>query len=133
MITIREEIASDVPAREALLDRCLGERRTAKSSERLREGRLPAAGLALTAERDGAVALGGQRKACGRQPALAQALARLGGAALAEAAVEQRLAGRNIRSDFLADRDHDAPPAGAPANPQAFPAPRASAATTSRG
>lgn len=55
MITIREEIASDVPAREALLDRCLGERRTAKSSERLREGRLPAAGLALTAERDGAV------------------------------------------------------------------------------
>jgi predicted N-acetyltransferase YhbS len=55
MITIREEIASDVPAREALLDRCLGERRTAKSSERLREGRLPAQGLALTAERDGAV------------------------------------------------------------------------------
>lgn len=55
MITIREEIASDVPAREALLDCCLGERRTAKSSERLREGRLPAAGLALTAERDGAV------------------------------------------------------------------------------
>lgn len=55
MITIREEIASDVPAREALLDRCLGERRSAKSSERLREGRLPAEGLALTAERDGAV------------------------------------------------------------------------------
>lgn len=55
MITIRDEIASDIPAREALLDRCLGERRTAKSSERLREGRLPADGLALTAERDGAV------------------------------------------------------------------------------
>jgi predicted N-acetyltransferase YhbS len=55
MIMIREEIASDVPAREALLDRCLGERRTAKSSERLREGRLPAAGLSLTAERDGVV------------------------------------------------------------------------------
>ncbi len=55
MITIREEIASDIPAREALLDRCLGERRTAKSSERLREGRLPAQGLALTAERDGVV------------------------------------------------------------------------------
>ena len=55
MITIREEIASDVPAREALLDRCLGERRSAKSSERLREGRLPAEGLALTAERDGTV------------------------------------------------------------------------------
>ena len=55
MITIRDEIAADVPAREALLDRCLGERRTAKSSERLREGRLPAEGLALTAERDGIV------------------------------------------------------------------------------
>ena len=55
MITIRDEIAADVPAREALLDRCLGERRTAKSSERLREGRLPAEGLALTAERDGAL------------------------------------------------------------------------------
>lgn len=55
MITIRDEVAADVPAREALLDRCLGERRTAKSSERLREGRLPAEGLALTAERDGTV------------------------------------------------------------------------------
>ncbi len=55
MITIRDEIAADVPAREALLDRCLGERRTAKSSERLREGRLPAEGLALTAERAGVV------------------------------------------------------------------------------
>ena len=53
MITIRDEIATDIAAREALLDRCLGERRTAKSSERLREGRLPAEGLALTAERDG--------------------------------------------------------------------------------
>ena len=55
MIQIRDEIAADVPAREALLDRCLGERRTAKSSERLREGRLPARGLALTAEQDGEV------------------------------------------------------------------------------
>lgn len=55
MITIREEVVSDVAAREALLDLCLGERRTAKSSERLREGRLPADGLALVAERDGAV------------------------------------------------------------------------------
>jgi predicted N-acetyltransferase YhbS len=55
MITIRDEIAADVPAREALLDRCLGERRTAKSSERLRDGRLPAEGLALSAEREGVV------------------------------------------------------------------------------
>lgn len=53
MITIRDEIAADIPAREALLDICLGERRTAKSSERLREGCLPAEGLALTAELGG--------------------------------------------------------------------------------
>ncbi len=53
MITIRDEIAADITAREALLDLCLGERRTAKASERLREGRLPAEGLALSAERDG--------------------------------------------------------------------------------
>ncbi|TCR67477.1 N-acetyltransferase [Bosea sp. BK604] len=56
MITIRDEIAADIPARETLLDICLGERRTAKSSERLREGRLPAEGLALIAERDGKLA-----------------------------------------------------------------------------
>ena len=55
MILIRDELETDVPAREALLDRCLGERRTAKSSERLREGRLPARGLALTAEQDGEI------------------------------------------------------------------------------
>ncbi len=55
MIMIRDEIAADAAAREALLDRCLGERRTAKSSERLREGRLPAEGLALTAELDGEI------------------------------------------------------------------------------
>ena len=53
MLTIRDEIFADIAAREALLDRCFGERRFAKASERLREGRLPAEGLALTAERDG--------------------------------------------------------------------------------
>jgi predicted N-acetyltransferase YhbS len=72
MITIRDEIASDIAAREALLDRCLGERRTAKSSERLREGRLPAEGLALCAERDGAVVATVRlwHVAAGGQPAL---------------------------------------------------------------
>lgn len=55
MIQIRNETVADIPARETLLDRCLGERRTAKSSERLREGRLPAEGLALTAEHDGEI------------------------------------------------------------------------------
>jgi len=48
-LTIRTEIASDEAARERLLDRCFGEGRFLKTCERLREGRLPAEGLALTA------------------------------------------------------------------------------------
>ena len=56
MALIRDEIATDTAGREALLDRCFGERRFAKASERLREGRLPAEGLALTADIDGALA-----------------------------------------------------------------------------
>lgn len=53
MIQIRDEIASDVFARESLLDSCFGANRFAKTSQRLREGRLPAEGLSLTAERGG--------------------------------------------------------------------------------
>jgi predicted N-acetyltransferase YhbS len=50
MVTITPEIAADLSAREALLDRAFGKRqRRRKTSERLREGRLPAAGLAFTA------------------------------------------------------------------------------------
>src|SRR5262245_49464533 len=49
MITIRREIAKDAAAREALLDVGYGAARFTKVSERLREGRLPAAGLALAA------------------------------------------------------------------------------------
>ena len=49
MTTIRHERLSDVDAREALLDEAFGEERTRKSSERLREGRLAAEGLAFTA------------------------------------------------------------------------------------
>jgi len=48
-ITIRGERRSDVAAREKLLDVAMGPDRFAKSSERLREGRKPARGLALTA------------------------------------------------------------------------------------
>lgn len=55
MTTIRDEHPHDIPAREALLDRCFGANRRAKTCERLREGRLPAGGLALTAERDGSL------------------------------------------------------------------------------
>jgi predicted N-acetyltransferase YhbS len=49
MVTIRPEIAADVPARERLLDRAFGKTRRRKTCERLREGRLPSQGLAFTA------------------------------------------------------------------------------------
>jgi len=49
MVTIREEKLADIDAREALLDQAYGAERFAKTSERLREGRLPADGLSLVA------------------------------------------------------------------------------------
>jgi predicted N-acetyltransferase YhbS len=49
MVTIRHELVSDTAAREALLTRAFGKARLRKTSERLREGRLPAEGLAFTA------------------------------------------------------------------------------------
>jgi predicted N-acetyltransferase YhbS len=55
MVNIREEKASDVAAREALLDAAYGAARFAKTSERLREGRLPAERLSLVAVEDGRV------------------------------------------------------------------------------
>ncbi len=54
-IVIREETLRDVDAREAILDRCFGPSRFEKTSERLREGRRPAEGLALVAEVGGRV------------------------------------------------------------------------------
>src|SRR4051794_29706209 len=55
MLSIREERPTDIPAREALLDACFGDERFEKTCERLREGRLPAEGLSLVVEADGAV------------------------------------------------------------------------------
>lgn len=49
MTEIVLESVEDVAPREALLDLCLGAERFSKSSERLREGRLPADGLAFAA------------------------------------------------------------------------------------
>jgi predicted N-acetyltransferase YhbS len=49
MVTIREEKFSDALAREVLLDEAYGADRFTKTSARLREGRLPAAGLSLVA------------------------------------------------------------------------------------
>ena len=53
MIHIDVEKPQDILAREALLDRSFGPSRFAKTCERLREGRLPAAGLAFSATHSG--------------------------------------------------------------------------------
>ena len=50
---IRAEKASDVVAREALLDACFGENRHMRSCQRLRDGRSPAEGLAFSAMAEG--------------------------------------------------------------------------------
>src|SRR5215470_15631036 len=55
MVTIRHERTTDIAAREALLNRCLGPGRRVVTSERLREGRLPAEGLSFTATEHGRV------------------------------------------------------------------------------
>lgn len=50
---IRNERACDLSAREALLDACFGENRHQRTCQRLRDGRLPAKGLAFSAVRAG--------------------------------------------------------------------------------
>lgn len=50
---IRAERASDVAARETLLDACFGEDRHTRTCQRLRDGRAPAEGLAFSAVRRG--------------------------------------------------------------------------------
>jgi len=52
MVTIRNEIANDVGAREALLDRVWGPARFQKTAQRLREGVSPAQGLSFAAVHD---------------------------------------------------------------------------------
>jgi predicted N-acetyltransferase YhbS len=47
--TIRAERAGDIVAREALLDLCFGSNRELRTCQRLRDGRTPAEGLALSA------------------------------------------------------------------------------------
>ena len=50
---ICSERASDVAAREALLDACFGDNRHARTCQRLRDGRAPAEGLSLSAVAQG--------------------------------------------------------------------------------
>lgn len=52
---IRAERTSDVVARETLLDACFGDNRHMRTCQRLRDGRAPAEGLALSAVRQGRV------------------------------------------------------------------------------
>jgi predicted N-acetyltransferase YhbS len=51
--SIRAERATDVAAREALLDVCFGANRNARTCQRLRDGRVPAEGLAFSVLRHG--------------------------------------------------------------------------------
>ncbi len=53
LVAVRQEIAADTPARERLLDAAFGAERSAKTSETLRAGRMPAHGLALSAMHNG--------------------------------------------------------------------------------
>ncbi len=53
LLVVRQEIATDIPARERLLNAAFGADRFAKTSEVLRAGRLPARGLALSAMHNG--------------------------------------------------------------------------------
>ena len=50
---IRAERASDVAARETLLDACFGDNRHTRTCQRLRDGRAPAEGLAFSVVRRG--------------------------------------------------------------------------------
>ena len=50
---IRAERASDLVAREALLDACFGDSRHLRTCQRLRDGRVPAEGLAFSAVAQG--------------------------------------------------------------------------------
>lgn len=54
-VSIRQERLSDIDAREALLDAAFGDCRFTKTSERLREDRLPAEGLSFVACENGRV------------------------------------------------------------------------------
>ena len=91
MVTIRNESHRDIEAREDLLDRVWGASRFAKTAERLREGRSPAAGLSLVAELDGSrrrhrPAVARQRRAGRPGPAARPARGRGGATAAAASA-----------------------------------------------
>lgn len=102
MITLRHERAADIEAREALLDKAFGDTRYRKSSERLREDRLPAEGLAFIAA-DGKRVVGTARLwniACGN----GQSALLLGPVAVADDCRNKGLGGALVRRAVEAAR-----------------------------
>jgi predicted N-acetyltransferase YhbS len=98
-MTIRHERIADVEAREALLDEAFGEARTRKSSERLREDRLPAEGRSFIAT-EGKRVVGTARLwnvACGIEKSLGQEALLLGPVAVAEDCRSRGLGGAMVR------------------------------------
>ncbi|MDR4307048.1 N-acetyltransferase [Chelatococcus sambhunathii] len=89
MAVILDEAPADAGAREALLDRAFGPARFTKTCERLREGRIPARGLALKAVDDSGrmigtlrfwhVSIGAERPALMLGPLAVESEAREGG------------------------------------------------------
>jgi predicted N-acetyltransferase YhbS len=101
MVTIRHESHKDCAAREALLDRVLGEARFLKTCEALRTGRLPSPGLAFGAYQKGEL-VGTVR--------LWDIVAGSAGAALllGPLAVRPELQGRGIGADLVRHAVHEA-------------------------
>ncbi len=102
MIQIRHERLADLDAREALLDNAFGETRTRKSSERLREDRLPAEGLSFIAS-EGKRVIGTARLwnvACGN----GESALLLGPVAVAEDCRSRGLGGAMVRRAIQAAR-----------------------------
>ncbi len=95
MIQIRHERLADIDAREALLDQAFGDTRLRKSSERLREDRLPAEGLSFIAS-EGKRVIGTARLwnvSCGNGPSALL----LGPVAVAEDCRSRGLGGAMVR------------------------------------
>ena len=95
MVTIIPELPIHAPQREALLDRAFGIKRRRKTSERLREGRTPAEGLAFSAVNRAGRLIGTVR--------LWEVAAGTAGPALllGPLAVEQRHRGRGLGSALM--------------------------------
>ncbi len=98
-MTIRHERLADIDGREALLDQAFGATRARKSSERLREDRLPAEGLSFIASEAKRV-IGTARLwniACGSEKSLDQPALLLGPVAVAEDCRGRGLGGALVR------------------------------------